>query len=86
MVSYTHTTTTSTVYVVTIPVAALSTVLVSDPLLLDIKGVLAFHTYLFQSILFSFCSSSAMHLLSIVAYRMNYKSTTCTCIHVHMNW
>jgi len=53
MVSHTHTTTTSTIYVVTIPVAALSTVLIGViPLLLDIKVILTFHTYVFVQLIF----------------------------------
>ena len=63
MVSYTYTTTTSTVYMVTIPVASLSPVFV---------GVICFVGYQGDSCLshilvpvnISFPSNSAMHLLS----------------------
>jgi len=83
MVSNAHTTTTSTVYKVTIPVSALSIVFV---------GVIPFAGYqgnsclshIFVAVNISLSSSSAMHLLSVVPCRVNYKPTAC--IHAHMNW
>ena len=83
MVSNAHTTTASTVYKVTIPVAALSMVFV---------GVIPFAGYqgdsclshIFVAVNISLSSNSAMHLLSVLPCRVNYKATAC--IHAHMNW
>jgi len=83
MVSNAHTTTTSTVYKVTIPVAALSMVFVGMIPFAGYQGDSCL-SHVFVAVNISLSPNSAMHVLSVVPCRMNYKSTTC--IHAHMNW
>jgi len=66
MVSHTHTTTTSTVHRVTIPVAALSTVLTGvTPSCWISKGI-PHLSHIFVPVNISFSSNFAMHLFSVV--------------------
>jgi len=41
-------------------------------------------SHIFVAVNISLSSNSAMHVLSVVPCRVNYKSTSC--IHAHMNW
>jgi len=69
MVSHTHTTTTSTMYVVTIPVADLCVVLIGvSPFCWISRG----DSHLSQLYLFQLIFHSAMQLLSVVPCRVNY--------------
>ena len=66
MVSHTHTTTTSTVYVVTIPVAALSTVFIGVIPFAGYQGDSYLSPlYYFVPVNISFSPDTAMHLLSV---------------------
>ena len=75
MVSHTHTTTTSTVHRVTIPVAALSTVLTGViPFCWISRAFLPF-PLIFVPVNISFSSNFAMHLFSVVPFPL----PTCMC-------